>query len=221
MAFFLLKTVLPEVLKGGAYFEFGLYNGRSMAHALDIGDLFADSKFRYLAFDPSFYYKFSGFSAEDPGQLVSIIYPISTEQIKYNLFMNRCDVEKIEFFKGNFSFDTFSAYDERFKFPQPSIISFVIPFYNPTKSALDHFLPHCMLGTILIFDSFSIQPDPRTGASSQSRAFSDWRTLHPSEKFLPIFPIGNHGRAFMKIESHQTGLDPTTLERVKKLVAED
>lgn len=182
----------------GDYLEFGVFEGRSLAHAYhaysrayaavikNYGFLMSDEvkgwvrmrweNMRFWGFDS--YEGLPPVSGVDKGgPFKEGDYTCSLENVRRNLAAASVDEAKVRLVKGWFNKSLTPECLESFQGRKASVIHVDVDLYESAKTVLEFVVPLIADGTMLIFDDwFQFRGHPQKG---EQRAFSEWLAAHP------------------------------------------
>lgn len=188
-----------DLLRGHAYYEFGIYKGFSFWFAEQIAREYADSSFRLLGFD-----SFEGLPQPQLEVEARVFrkgdWRGSYEIVTGNLRKYKADFSRIQLYKGFFSNQFFDQLPAKDGFPQISICLIDVDLYDSCVPVLDFIRKHLVVGSILLFDDYNqnanmISPNN----SGERRALIEFENRNPGFKKEHLFDYGWEGSAFQVV----------------------
>lgn len=190
----MLQVAFPAVtswLVPGQYFEFGVYEGRSMIAAYKNAAR-TNRSFRFYAFD-----SFEGLpaSAEGGRKFPKGKYACSEEHFRKNLARAGVDNRRVTTIAGFFGDSLTEDLQQELVNEKGAIVWIDCDLYDSTVPVLEFITPLIQTGTILCFDDwFSYGGDPSRG---EIRATREWLDSTPSVKLTRYRDFGISGRSFV------------------------
>jgi transcription termination factor NusB len=195
-AFFIQKTCNPKILENSAYIEFGIHTGKCLAHAIKLGEIWMNKRFRYIGID-----------VEYNNEICDGIL-LSKQNIRNNIYINKYNYKKADIWKGSYTKEVFDIYLRELRNVDFAIINFSGSKYTDTEKILPEFFPYLRIGSIVIFDDLI----------RDSKYFSKWIINNETDLFLNLFDYGDHGSVFMLVERKGEKIDPQILEILNKYI---
>jgi O-methyltransferase len=187
VAFDYLRTKSPELLRSGAYYEFGIYRGFTLWWAERSTRGLRGPDFRFYGFD-----SFEGVPESDVDKYwAKGSYCASLEEVSAHLARYGAEVELV---KGLFSQTLFKSFWA--KHPQPpAVVVIDSDIYESCREVLEFFGPKSVVGTVILFDEINhFQRDQKHG---EARALLEFQRNHPSIILEKIFGYSSDGEAYV------------------------
>lgn len=190
----------PNLLKGHAYYEFGLFKGFSLWYADQIAAGSCDMGFRCYGFD-----SFSGLPQTQVDSWNAFwkkgTYAASRTSVENLLRTHGADFSRVRLFEGFFSDELFSAIASRTVLRPAAIVVIDSDVYESCVPVLRFIRGYLRPGTIILFDEFRLSAGGTLDSTrGEARAFAEFRETYPEPRFRHIFDYGRFGTAF-EVES--------------------
>lgn len=182
-----------DLLRGYAYYEFGLFRGFSFWFAEQISREYANPDFRFYGFD-----SFEGMPASevdiDPIHWAKGSYASSFESVMSKLKRHKTDFSRVKLYKGFFSKSLFDSFRKNETFLPVSICVIDSDLYESCVEVLSFIKDYLIPGSILLFDDYNVFN--RDDNHGERRALREFEQGHPAFRRESIFNFGWHGEAF-------------------------
>ena len=209
-----LETVAisaPELLKHGAYYEFGIFREFSLWYAEQVSRYLTGPGFLCYGFD-----SFRGLPGSDvdipPGGKGSTIgnYAASRDLVVSQLRAHGTDMQRVRLFEGFYSESLFASITVEEKLRPPAVCVVDCDLYESTREVLKFVGPRLSEGCVLLFDDIYVTGDPTI--EGQGRAVAEWRSTHPDIELRHLFDFGGHGAAY-QVAAIESPDDPTSAKQ--------
>lgn len=182
-----------DLLKGHAYYEFGMYKGFSFWFAEQLAREYTDSNFRFLGFD-----SFEGLP-EPQLDVEARVYSKgdfrgSYETVTRNLRKHKADFTRMRLYKGFYSKHLFDQLREKEQFPPISICLIDVDLYESCVPVLDFIKDYLVVGSILMFDDYDQIGE--NNDAGERRALIEFEKRNPGFKKEHLFNYGWEGAVF-------------------------
>lgn len=181
-----------DLLKGHAYYEFGVFKGFSFWFAEQVSREYTGADF--------FFYGFDSFEGLPESQVDSDLnwdegnYAASFDFVMAKLKQHGTQFSRTKIYKGFFSKSLFDNLRQSENFLPCSICVIDSDIYESCVEVLDFIKDYLVPGSILLFDDYNaFQGDDNHG---ERRALKEFEQKHPTFKKEKIFDFGWHGVAF-------------------------
>lgn len=181
-----------DMLKGHAYYEFGLFKGFSFWFAEQISREYTDSEFLYYGFDSFEGLPKSQIDITSPWAEGS--YAASLDFVTAKLEQHGTQLSKVKLYKGFFSRSLFAGLRQRENFLPAAVCVIDLDIYESCVEILDFIKDYLVPGTILLFDDYNVfHKDDEHG---ERKALKEFEQKYSAFRKEHIFDFGWHGAAF-------------------------
>ena len=184
----------------GDYVEFGVYLGRSLAHAYKFSSYYSLPKknrdftsMRFYGFDsfrglPASVNKESSFSDGE-------FSDTTLETVKDKLKAKGVDFKRVDLVPGFFNDTLTEDNKKRFDIKRSAIVFFDCDLYESTQLALNFIGDSVVNGSVFIFgDWYYFAGDPHKG---EQKAFREWLAANPNIQASEFHKFGWQGNSFI------------------------
>lgn len=182
-----------EPIKGGSYYEFGVFRGFSI--------WFAEQVAREYSASDSYFYGFDSFEGLPKTRIDADLanwaegnYAAPYEFVISKLKENGTDFSRVKLYKGFFSKSFFSDLKSREKFMPVSICVIDSDIYESCAEVLNFIKDFLVAGSILIFDDYNAFG--KSSDHGERRALIEFERQHPEFHKEHLFSYGSYGEAF-------------------------
>lgn len=184
----------------GDYVEFGVYLGRSLAHAYKFSNYYALPQ-KGRTFAKMRFYGFDSFSGLPPASTMESSFAdeefsdTSLETVKNKLKAKGVDFRRVELVPGFFNETLTQASKELLNIKRAAIVFFDCDLYESAKLALDFIQDSVIDGAVFIFgDWYYFAGNPHKG---EQGAFREWLAANPDIQASEFHKFGWQGNSFI------------------------
>lgn len=184
----------------GDYLEFGVYLGRSLAHAYKFSNYYALPQksrtfagMRFFGFDS--FRGLPGSAAKETSFADDEFSDTSLEIVKNKLKAKEVDFSRVKLVPGFFSETLTQATRDQLGISQAAIVFFDCDLYESVQPALDFVRDIVTDGTVFIFgDWYYFKANPNKG---EQKAFKEWLAENPGFTASEFHKFGWQGNSFI------------------------